>query len=74
MSSLRLHNSFLNTSILSRGMYDSRGGLEWRMDLLTTYTHNSELQAITAPPLISTIYKGFSSLLCVHQPFPGNGF
>jgi hypothetical protein len=27
------------------------------MDLLTTYTHNSELQAITAPPLISTIHK-----------------
>jgi hypothetical protein len=27
------------------------------MDLLTTYTHYSELQAITAPPLISTTYK-----------------
>jgi hypothetical protein len=27
------------------------------MDLLTTYTHDSELQAITAPPLISTIHK-----------------
>jgi hypothetical protein len=25
------------------------------MDLLTTYTHRSELQIITAPPLISTL-------------------
>jgi hypothetical protein len=27
------------------------------MDLLTTYTHDWELQAITAPPLSSTIHK-----------------
>jgi hypothetical protein len=27
------------------------------MDLLTTYTHDSELQVIRAPPLISTIHK-----------------
>jgi hypothetical protein len=27
------------------------------LDLLTTYTHNSELQGLTAPPLISTIHK-----------------
>jgi hypothetical protein len=27
------------------------------MDLLTTYTHDSELQAITAPSLISTLYR-----------------
>jgi hypothetical protein len=38
-------------------MYDYRQGLDWRMNLLTTYTHDSELQAITAPPLISTIHK-----------------
>jgi hypothetical protein len=44
-------------------------------------THHSELQAITAPPLISTIHKSphstcktFSSLLRLLQPFPGNGF
>jgi hypothetical protein len=36
---------------------DYRRGLHWWMDLLTTYTHNSELQAITAPSLISTIHK-----------------
>jgi hypothetical protein len=50
------------------------------MDLLTIYTHHSELQEITALPLISTLYKSpqhplsFSSLLCFKQPFPGNGF
>jgi hypothetical protein len=38
-------------------MSDYRRGLDWWMDLLTTYTYDSELQAITAPPLISTIHK-----------------
>jgi hypothetical protein len=33
---------------------DYRRGLDWWMDLLNSHTHNSELQAITAPPLIST--------------------
>jgi hypothetical protein len=32
-------------------------GLDWWIDLLTTYTNDSELQAITAPPVISTIHK-----------------
>jgi hypothetical protein len=46
--------------VLSRSMCDYRRGLDWRMDLLSTYTHDSELQelqAIPAPPLISTIHK-----------------
>jgi hypothetical protein len=38
------------------------------MDLLTTYTHDSELQAITAPPLISTIHKSPQHLLSLFQP------
>jgi hypothetical protein len=38
-------------------MYDYRRGLSWWIDLLTSYTHDSELQAITAPPLIYTPYK-----------------
>jgi hypothetical protein len=38
--------------------------LDWWMNLLTTYTHNLELQAITAPPLISTIHKSPQHLLC----------
>jgi hypothetical protein len=32
-------------------MCDCRRGLDWWLDLLTTYTHNSELQVITGPPL-----------------------
>jgi hypothetical protein len=38
------------------------------MDLLTTYTHDSELQAVTAPPLISTIHKSPQQLLSIFQP------
>jgi hypothetical protein len=59
---------------------DSRRGLNWILDLLTTYTHDSELQAITASPLIATIHKSpqhplnFYSLSCLRQSFPGNGF
>jgi hypothetical protein len=51
------------------------------MDLLTTYTHDWELQAITMPPLnphtlqtTTELAKPFSSLLCLQQPFPGNDF
>jgi hypothetical protein len=36
---------------------DHRQGVDWILDLLTTYTHTLKLQAITAPPLISTIHK-----------------
>jgi hypothetical protein len=43
------------------------------------YTH-TEQQAIKATSLFSIIHKShsirwaFSSLLCLHQPFPGIGF
>jgi hypothetical protein len=43
--------------ILSRFRGDYRWGMDWWMDLLTIYTHRSELQLITALSLISTIYK-----------------
>jgi hypothetical protein len=36
---------------------DYRRGLDWWMDLLTTYTYDSELQAITALSLIYRLYK-----------------
>jgi hypothetical protein len=44
------------------------------LDLLTTCTHHSELQVITALPRISAFYKSlhaksFPSLLCLQQPF-----
>jgi hypothetical protein len=38
-------------------MCDWRRGLDWWMDLPTSYTHDSELQSVIAPPLISTIHK-----------------
>jgi hypothetical protein len=38
-------------------MYDYIQCLDYWIHLLTTYTHESELQAIIAPPLNSTIHK-----------------
>jgi hypothetical protein len=43
--------------ILSRLTCDFRRDMNWWMDLLTTSTHGSELQVITALPLICTVYK-----------------
>jgi hypothetical protein len=43
--------------ILSQIVCDCRQGEKWWMDLLTTYTHNSELEVITALSLISALYK-----------------
>jgi hypothetical protein len=39
-----------------------RWGMDWWMDLLTTYTHHSELQVITALSLISTLYKSLHAM------------
>jgi hypothetical protein len=33
------------------------GVLNWGLNLLTTYTYDSEIQAITATPLNATIHK-----------------
>jgi hypothetical protein len=51
-------------------MCDYKGDLDLRMDLLTayTYTHDSELQAITALPLIYTLYKSLQHPLSLFQP------
>jgi hypothetical protein len=38
------------------------------LDLLATYTHDWELEAITAPPLISTIHKSPQNPLSLFQP------
>jgi hypothetical protein len=38
------------------------------MDLLTIYTHYSEVQIITAPPLISTIHKSPQHPLSLFKP------
>jgi hypothetical protein len=43
--------------------FDYRRGLDWRMDLLTTYTHDSDLQSLTALSLTFTLYKSFEHTL-----------
>jgi hypothetical protein len=42
--------------------------LDWILDLLTTYTHDSELQAVTTPSPISTIYKLPQHPINIFQP------
>jgi hypothetical protein len=42
--------------------------LDSSMDLLTTYTHDSELQAVTVPPQISTIHKSPQHPLSLFKP------
>jgi hypothetical protein len=44
-----------------------RRGLDWWMDLLITYIHNSELQVITAPSLLSIIRKWLQHPLSIFQ-------
>jgi hypothetical protein len=39
------------------------------MDLLNPYTHYSDLQAITTPPQISTLYKSQQHPLCTFSDF-----
>jgi hypothetical protein len=52
--------------ITCRGDY--KRGVDWWMVLLTTYIHDSELQAITAPSLIPTIHKSPQHPLNLFQP------
>jgi hypothetical protein len=44
------------------------GVWDWILDLLTTYTRNSEVQVITATSLISTLYKSPQHTLNILQP------
>jgi hypothetical protein len=61
----------LGGAIFSRGMCDYRRGMDWRMDLLTNYTHDLELRALTALSLVSTApVKPTSSLLCFLSTVP----
>jgi hypothetical protein len=48
------HRHKLLDLVLSRRMCDYGGSLDWWMDLLTTYKHDSELQEITALQLITS--------------------
>jgi hypothetical protein len=60
----RKRGSFLYCHIV----WVTRLGMEWWMDLLTTYTHHLELQVITAPSLISTIHKSPEQVPSLFQP------
>jgi hypothetical protein len=42
---------------------DCRRGLGWRLDFLTTLTHDSRLHLIITPSLISTLYKSLQHTL-----------
>jgi hypothetical protein len=46
------------------------------LDLLTSYTHHSGLQAITALSLFYTFYSSplHPRVLSLHESYPGNGF
>jgi hypothetical protein len=44
------------------------GVLDLIFDFLTTYTHDSGLQAITAPSLISTVHKSPQHTPSLFQP------
>jgi hypothetical protein len=59
-----IHGKIIHHIVTCRGDYWR--GLDWWMDLLTTYTHDWELQAITESPLISTVHKSPQH----YKPFP----
>jgi hypothetical protein len=44
-------------------MSDYRRGFDWWLDLLITYAHNSLLQVIIAPSLISALYRSLEHTL-----------
>jgi hypothetical protein len=50
------------------GMYIYRRGLDWLVDLLTTYPQDWELQAIITLSLIYTLYKSLQHTLSLFQP------
>jgi hypothetical protein len=60
--------------------HDFRGvtidwGVDWILDLLTTFIHNSELQVISAVSLICILYKSKQHPLSLFQsPVSSTGF
>jgi hypothetical protein len=51
------HANFVACRLSRVRVCDCRRGMDWWMDLLTTCIDHSELQTITAPLLISTLYR-----------------
>jgi hypothetical protein len=64
--SLQLGCRYGNYIVTCRGDY--RRGFDWWMDLLATHTHDSEIQAISAPPLMTTIHKSPQHPLSLFHP------
>jgi hypothetical protein len=62
---LNMQSYFFNLSynIVTIFGCDYRRGLDWWTDLLATYIHDSGLEAITAPSLISTLYESLQNTL-----------
>jgi hypothetical protein len=54
------HEEHINTV---KNMCDYRRGLDWWMDLMATYTHDSELQVITTPLLIYALQSSLQHTL-----------
>jgi hypothetical protein len=61
-----IHSLFITVTFL--GCVTIRRGMDWILDLLITYTHYSELRAITAPSLIYTLYSSPQRPLSPFQP------
>jgi hypothetical protein len=55
-------------NVLSHVGVTIHGVLDWGLDLLTTYTHDLQLEAIKAPLLISTIRESPQHPLSLFQP------
>jgi hypothetical protein len=60
--------SILRYNILSRDWVALDGVLVWRLNLLTTLTHDSWLHLIIAPSLISTLYESVQHTPSRFQP------
>jgi hypothetical protein len=54
--------------IVTYFVYDYRWGIDWILDLLSTYAHHSELHIIITLTLISTLHKSPQYPLSLFQP------
>jgi hypothetical protein len=57
-----------NTPARIENVVTMDGGLDWILDLLITLPHDSEVEVITAPSLISTLNKSPQHTLSLFQP------
>jgi hypothetical protein len=72
VQSISHHPVSLRSILILSRMSDYRRGLNLRLDLLTTLTHESWLQLIIVPPLISTVYQSLEHTDCSFRRNVGN--